>query len=194
VAEITTRSYHSRTEVEPSRLREMGPNNPWSPSWRPDPSGSRLASIRIAKRGAVLASIGYIAVGAAIVLLGTAPRTLTAAALAVGLPGVALLGAGLAPAAIGSAVDGLVVGVAMAIGAPVAAVTSLVIGAFIIDAAASSDFSGLILRASMSAAIGAAPLVAIVSALWVLGIRRLHRAPVPLDGPSDRPPTDGPTD
>jgi hypothetical protein len=152
----------------------MGPNNPWSPNWRPDPTGGRLASIRIAKRGAVLASVAYVAVGAAIVLLGSTPHALTAAALAVGLPGVALLGAGLAPAAIGSAVDGLVVGVAMAIGAPVAAVTSLVIGAFILDALGAHDVAGGILRASVSAAIGAGPLVALVSALWVLGVRRVH--------------------
>lgn len=174
----------------------MGPNNPWSPNWRPDPTGSRLASIRIAKRGAVLASVAYIAVGAAIVLLGSSPRTLTAAALAVGLPGVALLGAGLAPAAIGSVVDGLVVGVAMAIGAPVAAVTSVVIGAFIIDAAIAGDIASVILRASMSAAIGAAPLVAVVSALWVLSIRRLHPAagPPSPDEPSDTPLRQPPTD
>jgi hypothetical protein len=169
----------------------MGPNNPWSPSWRPDPTGGRLASIRIAKRGAVLASVAYIAVGVAIVLLGSSPRGLTAAVLVVGLPGVALLGAGLAPAAIGSALDGLVVGLAMAIGAPVAAVTSLVIGAFILDALGARDVAGGILRASVSTAVSAGPLVALVSALWVLAVRRLHPVPLPPDGPTGGSP-DGP--
>jgi len=35
----------------------MGPGNPWSPNWRPDPTGRRLAAIRTARRGALLAAI-----------------------------------------------------------------------------------------------------------------------------------------
>ena len=38
----------------------MGPNNPWSPNWRPDPTGRRLVAIRAARRGALLAGIAYI--------------------------------------------------------------------------------------------------------------------------------------
>ena len=33
----------------------MGPDNPWSPAWRPDESGDRLRAIRAARRGAILA-------------------------------------------------------------------------------------------------------------------------------------------
>ena len=66
----------------------------------------------------------------------------------IGSAGVALLGAGLAPAAVGSLVDALVVGVALAIGAPVAAVTSMVIAGVIVDAALTDvdDLPGTILR------------------------------------------------
>ena len=43
-------------------------------------------------------------------------------------PGLALLGAGLAPAAVGSRVDAVAAGIALGIGAPIAAITSIVIG------------------------------------------------------------------
>ena len=79
----------------------------------------------------------------------------------------------------------------MAIGAPVAAVTSLVIGAFILDALGARDVAGGILRASVSTAVSAGPLVALVSALWVLAVRRLHPVPLPPDGPTGGSP-DGP--
>ena len=50
-----------------------------------------------------------------------------------GVAGVALLGAGLAPAALGSRIDAAVVGVAIAIGGPVAATASFVIWGWVID-------------------------------------------------------------
>lgn len=153
----------------------MGPNNPWSPNWRPDPTGGRLASIRLARRGAVLAGALYLVVGAIVLLDDDVPRRAAAIALAMGLPGVALLGAGLAPAAPGSVVDGIVVGIALAVGAPVAAVTSLLIGGFFLGMAIGQDLAGPILRAGMSAAIEAAPIVAIAAAGWVVAIRRLGR-------------------
>ncbi len=120
------------------------------------------------KRGALLAGALYIVVGAIVLLDDDVPRNAVAIALAMGLPGVALLGAGLAPAAIGSAVDGIAVGLALAIGAPVAAVTSLLIGGFILGAAIGNDLTGPILRAGVTMALGAAPIVALAAAAWVI--------------------------
>ena len=40
----------------------MGPANPWSPNWQPDPSGGRLLRIRAARRGALLAAAIYLPV------------------------------------------------------------------------------------------------------------------------------------
>jgi len=152
----------------------MGPDNPWSANWRPDPSGRRLAAIRAARIGAVVAGILYAVVGAVVVLLGPLPRDVAVLAVTVGLPGVALLGAGLAPAAArGARIDAVVVGIAMAIGAPVAAVTSCVVGGFVLDAFFDIDVAGAILRGSVLAAIGVAPLVGLAAAAWVVVIRRL---------------------
>ena len=156
----------------------MGPNNPWSPNWRPDPTGRRLAAIRTARRGALLAGIAYVPLGAAAIATSQVPPVVAMLALAVGLPGVALLGAGLAPAALGSRIDAVAVGVAFAIGCPVAAVTSFVIGAWLLGAAfpRGSDLAGMILRTGVQAAVGIAPLVALVAAGWVLAVRRLERS------------------
>jgi hypothetical protein len=155
----------------------MGPNNPWSPAWRPDPTGNRLAAIRAARRGAVLAGIVYLPIGAAALVPGPLVREGALMALVVGLPGVALLGAGLAPATLGSRIDAVVVGLAFAIGAPVAAVTSIVIGAFLLDVftAGGTDLAGPILRAGVSGAVGVAPLVGLGAACWVGAVRWLSR-------------------
>jgi hypothetical protein len=155
----------------------MGPNNPWSPSWRPDPTGRRLAAIRTARRGALLAGLAYVPLGAAAVATSQLPRDVAMIVLAVGLPGVALLGAGLAPAALGSRIDAVAVGIAFAIGCPVAAVTSIVIVGFILGlfAPGDADLAGPILRAGVQAALGIAPIVAIVAATWVLAVRWLDR-------------------
>ena len=148
----------------------MGPNNPWSPNWRPDPTGRRLAGIRTARRGAWLAALAYLPLGAAAVATSQLPRDVAMVGLAVGLPGVALLGAGLAPAALGSRID------AVAVGGPVAAVTSIVIAALVLGAVATggADLAGPILRAGVRAAVGIGPLVALVAAGWVLAVRRLE--------------------
>src|SRR4051812_50066361 len=80
----------------------MGPNNPWSPQWRPDPTGRRLAAIRTARRGALLAAVAYVPLAAAAIATTQLPRDVALLVLVIGSPGVALLGAGLAPAAPGS--------------------------------------------------------------------------------------------
>jgi hypothetical protein len=153
----------------------MGPDNPWSPSWRPDPSGTRLARIRVARRGAVLAGLAYLPVGAAVLVNGPASPEVVIGALLVGLPGIALLGAGLAPATSGSRVDAVVAGLAFGIGAPVAAVTSLLIGGFIIDGfiGESDRFAGPILMTSVRTAVAIAPVLALASAAWTVATRRL---------------------
>lgn len=159
----------------------MGPDNPWSPNWRPDPSGGRLVAIRAARRGAVFAGLVYLPLSAAVLTLQPlpVPTVLAASALLVGLPGVALLGAGLGPATLGARIDAVVAGVAFAIGAPVAAVTSIVIGAVVLRMLATGgpDLAGSILRGGVLAALGVAPLVALGSACWVIAVRRLGRPP-----------------
>lgn len=159
----------------------MGPDNPWSPNWRPDPSGGRLVAIRAARRGALLAGMVYLPLSAAVLTLQRlpVPTSLAASALLVGLPGVALLGAGLAPATLGARIDAVVTGVAFAIGAPVAAVTSIVIGAvvFSLFVKGGPDLAGSILRGGVLAALGVAPLVALGAACWVVAVRRFGRPP-----------------
>lgn len=155
----------------------MGPDNPWSPNWRPDPSGHRLEAIRAARRGGLLAGIVYLPVGASVLAVSEIPDAVALLALVVGLPAVGLLGAGLAASALGSRPEAVVTGIAFAIGAPVAAVTSIVIGAFFLSlfARGHPDLAGPILRAGVMAAVGVAPLVAVAAAIWVLGVRRLAR-------------------
>ena len=157
----------------------MGPDNPWSPNWRPDPSGSRLVAIRAARRGALLAGLVYLPLSAAVLALQRlpVPTSLAASALLVGLPGVALLGAGLAPATLGARIDAFVAGVAFAIDAPVAAVTSIVIGAVVLSLfmEGGPDLAGSILRGGVLAALGVAPLVALSAGFWVVAVRRVGR-------------------
>jgi hypothetical protein len=61
----------------------------------------------------------------------------------------------------------------------VAAVTSILIGALVVDvfAAPTVDLVGPLLRGGVMAAVGVAPLVALASAAWVLAVRRLSRPP-----------------
>jgi hypothetical protein len=162
----------------------MGPANPWSPSWRPDPSGHRLAAIRTARRGALLAAVmlGGVTAIAGIVAPEAAgrPMTVPVAIALMALPALALLGAGLAPTAVGSRVDAMVVGVALAIGAPVAAALSTAIAVFLV--LAMSDFDelagpavGEVIRMGVISALRVAPLLAIVAVLWVIVIRVLER-------------------
>ena len=156
--------------------------DPRSPSWRPDPTRHRLATIRLARRGALLAAVLFAPVGA--VGMATLPPidplvTPTASVLAglAGLAGVALLGAGLAPAALGSRIDAVAVGIALGIGVPVAAVTSALIGTFIAGSALHGfDEGGLlagqVLRGGVGGAVRLSPLIALASAIWVVVVRR----------------------
>lgn len=175
----------------------MGPSNPWSPNWRPDPTGGRWVTIRAARRGAYLAAGIYFPIAIVAALLAANPiKTLPTAFstpiamifVLSGVAGVALLGAGLAPAALGSKIDAFVVGIAIAIGAPVAATASLVIWGWVIDSwmAESTDVAAPFLRAGVLAAIQVAPLVAAGAATWVLILRRIS-PPLPEPPPSDPP-------
>jgi hypothetical protein len=179
----------------------MGPSNPWSPNWRPDPTGGRLLTIRVARRSAYLAAAIYLPIAVVAALLAATPlaslstdlAAASATAIATiavlsGLPAVALLGAGLAPAALGSKIDAIVVGVALAIGAPVAATTSVVIWGWVIDSwSGKGDVAAPFLRAGVSAAMQVAPLVALGAATWVVILRRIS-PPLPPPPPSTPPP------
>jgi hypothetical protein len=151
-------------------------------------------TIRVARRGASLAAGIYLPIAVVAALLAVTPVTalpssltipITMMAVVSGIAGVALLGAGLAPAALGSKVDALVVGVALAIGAPVAATASFVIWGWIIDSWLSEppDIAAPLLRAGVTAAIHVAPLVAIGAAAWVILVRRIS-PPLPTPPPS----------
>ena len=172
----------------------MGPSNPWSPNWQPDPTGRRLLTIRAARRGAFLAAGIYLPIAVVAAFLAVTPVTtlptslttpITMMAVVSGIAGVALLGAGLAPAALGSKVDALVVGIALAIGAPVAATASFVIWGWVIDSWLSeqADIAAPLLRAGVTAAMHVAPLVAIGAAVWVILVRRIS-PPLPTPPPS----------
>jgi hypothetical protein len=164
----------------------MGPANPWSPNWRPDPTGRRLIAIRSSRRGAFWAGLllwplvllaAFTTPGAAD-LPDVRPVVLIAA---LAWPGLALLGAGLAPAVLGSRVDAVVAGIALGIGAPVAAITSTLIGAAIFVAIAPPKYDmdtsvgeaiGLTIRLGVLGAIRIAPLVAIAVTIWILVVRQ----------------------
>jgi hypothetical protein len=180
----------------------MGPSNPWSPNWRPDPTGSRLLRIRVARRGAWLAAAIYLPIAAVAAALASDPVTtlptntwapLATIAVLSGVAGVALLGAGLTPAALGSRIDAVVVAIAMAIGAPVAATASLVIWGWVIDSwmGEPADLAAPFLRAAVLAAVRVAPLVAAGAAAWVLILRRIS-PPLPEPPPDPPPGSTGP--
>lgn len=155
----------------------MGPGNPWSPSWRPDESGSRRVVIQAARRGALLAGMLYLPICVLAPVPSEVPGQVGIAVAVSGLPGVALLGAGLAPSTLGSRVDAAVTGIAFGIGSPVAAVTSLVIAALVIGSAAGrAGVAGDVLRAGITAALGITPLVAVGATIWVVAVRWLGRA------------------
>src|ERR1044072_7771168 len=113
---------------------------PWDPNWRPDPTGRRLVAIRAARRGARAAAVifGSLEVVATIVSSPVesarweASPTLGLILALFSLPALALLGAGLTSAALGTPPTAASAGLAMGIGVPVAAVTSAMIGAFIL--------------------------------------------------------------
>jgi hypothetical protein len=161
--------------------------DPRSPSWRPDPTRRRLATIRLARRGALLAAVLFAPVGAVgmAVLPPIDPLVSPMASALAGLAalaGVALLGAGLAPAAHGSRVDGVAVGVALGVGVPVASVTSALIGTFIAGSALHGfDEGGLlagqVLRGGVGGAVALSPLIALAATTWVVLVRRWSGPP-----------------
>lgn len=136
----------------------------------------------MARRGGLLAAVLFAPVGATgMALLPPIEPLLTPAASALagiaGLAGVALLGAGLAPAASGSRADGVAVGVALAIGVPVAAVTSAIIGTYVAGSVLDGFDEGgrlasQVLRAGVGGAVQLSPLIAIASTVWVVVVRR----------------------
>ena len=83
---------------------------PWDPNWRPDPTGHRLVAIRAARRGALAAAVIFGALEVlATVMAIPADSLLAPIALLIGLtvalvslPALALLGAGLTSAALGT--------------------------------------------------------------------------------------------
>jgi hypothetical protein len=161
----------------------MGPANPWSPNWRPDPTGRRLTAIRSSRRGAFWA--GLLLWPLVLVGVVTTPipdeyvidgRTLIFVA-ALSWPGLALLGAALAPSAIGSRTDAIATAIAMGIGAPIAAVTSTLIAVAIIALVSSTGAQtgaalGLTIRLGVLGAMRWAPLVAIAVTAWLYVVRR----------------------
>jgi hypothetical protein len=161
---------------------------PWDPNWRPDPTGRRLIGIRVARRGALAAALifGGLEVLATVVAWPVAAETagadlLAGTALALfSLPGLALLGAGLTSAALGSRSSAVSAGLAMGVGVPVAAVTSAMIGAFVAGSAWSAgmgaDVAGTLLRSGVTAAVRISPLIALASVVWVVLVRRFGRS------------------
>jgi hypothetical protein len=164
---------------------------PWDPNWRPDQTGRRLVAIRAARRGALVAAVifGSLEVVATVVSVpGDSPSLGASSTIGLmlalfSLPAVALLGAGLTSAALGPPPTAASAGLAMAVGVPVAAVTSAMIGAFILVGLAGTssgqmdgaEVAGVLLRTGVTAAVRISPLIAIGSVVWVLLVRRLGR-------------------
>ena len=101
-------------------------------------------------------------------------------ALVMSLPGLALLGAGLTPAARGSRGSAASAGLAMGVGVPVAAVASGMIAIYLLVAFArdldlAGRAAGLVLRDGVTAAVWIAPLIALASLVWVVLVRRYPR-------------------
>jgi hypothetical protein len=160
----------------------MGPANPWSPNWRPDPSGRRIIAIRSSRRGAFWA--GLLLWPLVLLATVTTPvppdqdidvRVMVLVA-SLSWPGLALLGAGLAPTATGSRVDAFVAGVAMGVGAPVAAITSALIAIAIVAVVSTTGATtgavlGLTIRLGVLGAMRYAPLVAVAVVVWIWLVR-----------------------
>jgi hypothetical protein len=113
------------------------------------------------------------------------------------LPGLALLGAGLTPAALGSRSSAISAGIAMGVGAPVFAVLSAMLAVWIVvgvlvDHDTAGDVAGLVLRDGVTAAVRISPLIAVGCVIWVVGIRRLGRAAL-APASADSTPTSTPT-
>jgi hypothetical protein len=177
---------------------------PWSPNWRPDPTGRRLAAMRVARRGGLLAALIFTPLVALAVeltpggttiladlddvgwnLFGTLDPTSRQLVLSISIallcaPGLALLGAALAGSTQGDRVDAAVTGVAIAVGVPVAAVISAIIDAFVVVALRSgvgdaTEFIGEVLRTGVTAGLRITPLIVLGAAGWVVLVRRFGR-------------------
>jgi hypothetical protein len=159
----------------------MGPANPWSPNWRPDPTGHRAVAIRSSRRGALLAGLLLwpLVLLAAVTTPGALEVDLRRVVLVAALswPGLALLGAGLAPAALGSRIDATAAGIALALGAPIAAIMSTLIGVAIIASISSTgagvgEALGMTIRLGVLGALRWAPLLVIVVIVWLVVVRK----------------------
>ena len=147
--------------------------------------------MRAARRGAVLAAVifGFLVGVASVVGMSTAGPLfglefmVGAIVAAFSLPGVALLGAGLTSAARGSGASAVSAGLAIGVGVPVAAVTSAMIGVFVVASlldglGSGAAVAGVVLRQGVTAAERIWPLIVLGAAAWVVLVRRLTR-PLP---------------
>lgn len=156
--------------------------SPNDPRWEPDASGQRLRAIRAARHGAFLAAILFgpiVGIGVAIAPPESfgAPSGAGILGLVMALPGLALLGAALTPAALGSRFSAATAGLAMGVGGPVAAVTSAMLSVWIVvgmlvDHDTAGDVAGLVLRDGVTVAVRLSPVLAIACVAWVAGVRR----------------------
>jgi hypothetical protein len=95
-------------------------------------------------------------------------------------PGITLLGAGLAGSALGPRSTAAITGVAIAVGVPVAAVTSAMIGVFVAIAVGNgigdaTAIAGQLLRGGVTAAVRVSPLIVLGSVVWIALVRRFAR-------------------
>jgi len=165
--------------------------SPSHPQWVPDPTGQRIAMIRASRRGAIFAAVIFAPVVWAATAI-TPPEGLGAPdgagvwAFVMSLPALALLGAALTPAALGSRTSAASAGLALGVGVPVAAVISAMIGVYLVVAFLkgfdpAGMAAGLVLRDGVTAAVRVSPLIAIASTLWVVVVRRRAvRIPAPV--------------
>jgi hypothetical protein len=147
--------------------------------------------MRAARRGAFVSAVifGVLVVVAVVVgmsTLGPLPGLDVIAGVFVAsfsLPGLALLGAGLTSAVRGTRGSAVSAGVAIGVGVPVAAVTSAIIGVFVVGSLAGgfqtgTAAAGVVLRQGVTAAERIWPLVVVGATAWVLLVRRATR-PLP---------------
>jgi hypothetical protein len=92
-------------------------------------------------------------------------------------PGLALLGAGLAPATLGSRVDAVAAGLALAIGAPIAAILSTLISVTIVVGLLSPELDMGVGGLGVLGAVRLAPLVAAAVVVWVFAVRQVELRP-----------------
>lgn len=156
--------------------------SPSDPQWVPDPTGQRLAMIKASRRGAIIAALLYAPV-VWVAALVTPPEGLGAPdgagilVVVMSIPALALLGAGLTPAALGPRASAASAGLALAVGVPLAAVVSAMIGvylvvAFIKGTGPAGMAAGLVLRDGVTAAVLVSPLIAFAAFVWVAIVRR----------------------